>query len=628
MSKLWDIASGNDATSSETETPPLGQTTVDDFLIATSKEAWELSGNTGDALFAKIHQLQDFTQPQEASDWAVFVSKEGDRYYVISYEDALLFSLERTQDFNELRTNPETQGEGMRIAMMQQMASLMLLNQGDTPPKKIKTEVKDLLLKVFRQTLEISTAELKETQPSIPPEHRQGFEQQVQSGVQQLQMESEYHAEALAGYWSGEMMSADQLNAITNFMIRTRGEPTPERLLWLMETWMKTPELPNPLIPLIRAWQQEQTAKHITAEYDANRPVTVLRSGSLGSIRDVVLDMEGAGQSPVIIPNSEQIQADQLTLWQDENDSILPDYVPYHRLWDGRSTKTTKSGAVSHGVRIADEAFFPFKKGETKVELKFDLGMLLKASHPDLTETQITKNRGTYLKYIINGLHEVQYLGWEYVEDGTPGLWVPVKMPDNFMPSIQSPDDFAIRMTVTLPASPTYNGMMAGKFPLRLTGKRSLLQRNALRTSYWIFDRFGTVGKTLIDPTRPKEVWDDEGNLIDQTGKNMFERGKPIKNPYHHLAVKELGREDNEKAIERYPRLKFDDLLKACFPLGYPQGEKAKYLKRALKAWEALEKEGFIRIDKSPDGWRIMPSDSHMRAYRGLKEAIKKSKKK
>ena len=597
---------------------------VDRIVIVSSEKAWELSGNTGETLIPKIHELQDFTQPQEASDWAVIVSKSGDRYYVISYEDTLLFSLERTQELNELRANPNKQWDIIQIATMQQMASLMLFTRDMPHQNALPYETKKNLIDTFMQTLETSTRELEEPPPSIPPEYLQHFEQEVQREVQQLQMASEHHAEALASFWSGEL-SADQLNAITNFMIRTRGEPTPERFLWLMETWAETPHLPNPAIPLIQAWQQEQTAKHINKDYDSKHPTAVLRSGSIGSIRDVVLDMDGAGQSPVIIPNSEQIQADQLTLWEHENDSILPDYVPYHLLWDGRSKKTTKSGAVSHGVRIADEAFFPFEKREKKVELKFDLGMLLRAFHPDLEEAQITKNRGTYLKYIINGLHEVQYLGWEYAEDGKPGLWVPVKMPDHFMPSIQSPDDFAIRMTVTLPESPTYNGMMAEKYPLRLTGKRSLLQRNALRTSFWIFDRFGTVKGVLSDPTQPAEHRDSDGNLL-RDGEKIFDsRGNTIKNRHHPRAVKELARENDKDAIERYPILPFDDLLKACFPLGYPQEKKATYLKRAIAAWEALKEKGFIRIDPHQNGWRIMPSNQHLRAYRGLKEAIKKS---
>ena len=233
---------------------------VGKVLITASVRAWELSGNTGDALIPKIHELQDFTLPQEASDWAVIVSKSGDRYYVISYEDTLLFSLERTQELNELRANPNKQWDIMRMATIQQMASLMLFTQDMPHQNALTHETQKNLIDTFMQTLETSTRDLEEPRPFIPPEHRQDFEQQVQSGLQQLRLMSEHHAEALAGYWSGEL-SADQLNAIANFMIKTKGEPTPERLLWLIKTWAKTPDLPNPVIPLIQAWQKEEKRK-------------------------------------------------------------------------------------------------------------------------------------------------------------------------------------------------------------------------------------------------------------------------------------------------------------------------------------------------------------------------------
>ena len=425
---------------------------------------------------------------------------------------------------------------------------------------------------------------------------------------------------------------------IAKFITRTAGEPTPERRDWLQQAWIKAhaehPELkiPHPLALILRAWLQEQTAKHITREYDRKHPVAILRSGSLGSIRDVVLDMEGTGQSLLITKEGEIPKDNQLVLFGSEPDSILPAILPFNRMWDGRSKKTTRGGAVSHGVRIADEAFFPIEKGELEVELKFDLGMLLRAYHPDLTEEQLTSNRGKYLKFIIEGLAQVQYLGWEYTENGKTGIWVPVKMPDNFMPSIKSTDDFAIRITVSLPEQQYYNGMAIEKFPLRLTGKRSLPQRNALRASYWIFDHYGTTKKWgLADPKKPKvEGRDETDGALLKDGKRLFDsRGKPLKNPYHREAVPLLGREENPAAVNRYPILSEKDLLFACYPLGCPQGERKKYIKRSKTHFSALETEGFIEIDRAPpDGWRILPSKQHIRAHRGLRRAIKESKKK
>ena len=385
--------------------------------------------------------------------------------------------------------------------------------------------------------------------------------------------------------------------------------------------------MPHPLAPIVREWLIDKTAKPITREYDQRHPVAILRSGSLGSIRNVVLDMEGTGQSPVIISDVESPNESQLTLFPEENNSILPAILPYHRLWDGRTPTRTRSGAVSHGERIADEAFFPLEQGDINAHLKFDLGMLLRALNPDLTEAQLSSNRGKYLHYLIHGLHEVQYLGWQYERgDGERGLWVPVKMPDHFMPTIQSSDDFAVRLTVSLLETDSYNGMAIEKYPLRLTGKKSISQRNALRTACWIFDRFGTKKRGITHPTRPIVHRDADGYLLTSEGTRAFDsRGKPITNPYHAMAIKQLDREPSPIRT-KYKKLPFDDLVRACFPQGYPQGERAKYLKRSLAAWEALEKKGFIRImDKSSEGWRIVPSDRHLRAYRGLKKATQKT---
>ena len=410
-----------------------------------------------------------------------------------------------------------------------------------------------------------------------------------------------------------------------------------ERIEAIHKEWLEVREyvpggIPHPLTPIVRAWLQDQTAKHITREYDRKHPVAMLRSGSLGSIRDVVLDMEGVGQSPVITAESEKIEESQLVLFESDKDSIFPDILPYQQMWDGRSKKTTRGGAVSHGVRIADEAFFPIEKGELEVELKFDLGMLLRAYHPDLTEKQLTSNRGKYLKFIIEGLAQVQYIGWEYTENGKTGIWVPVKMPDNFMPSINSPNDFAVRLSVKLLETQTFNGMAIEKFPLRLTGKRSLPQRNALRASYWIFDHYGTTKKWgLADPKKPKvEERDETDGALLKDGRRLFDsRGKPLKNPYHPEAVPLLGREKNPAAVNRYPILSEKDLLFACYPLGCPQGERKKYIRRSETHFTALENEGFIEIDRAPlDGWRILPSKQHIRAHRGLRRAIKESKKK
>ena len=58
--------------------------------------------------------------------------------------------------------------------------------------------------------------------------------------------------------------------------------------------------------------------------------------------------------------------------------------------------------------------------------------------------------------------------------------------------------DYYADLPVTLPEDSYNNGTAIEKYPFHLTGKKSLIQRNALRTAYWIFDRCGTVSDINI----------------------------------------------------------------------------------------------------------------------------------
>ena len=89
--------------------------------------------------------------------------------------------------------------------------------------------------------------------------------------------------------------------------------------------------------------------------------------------------MEGTAESLIVPRVNDQPKESQLVLFESDSDSVLPDILPFHQLWDGKSKKQTKGGAVSHGARVMDEAFFPLERGEIKAELDFELGVLLGA---------------------------------------------------------------------------------------------------------------------------------------------------------------------------------------------------------------------------------------------------------
>ena len=64
--------------------------------------------------------------------------------------------------------------------------------------------------------------------------------------------------------------------------------------------------------------------------------------------------------------------------------------------------------------------------------------------------------------------------------------------------------------------------------------------------------------------------------------------------------------------------------MKAC---NFSETSSNRYrdLKRAKEYWTELEKEGIVSIDRLREGWRIMPSDKHMKTYRAVIQAIKNS---
>ena len=598
---------------------------VDKILIATSKRAWEISGNTGDALIPKLHELQDFTSPQEGSDLAVIVSKSGDRYYVIDREDTSLFLLERTQQLKELREAPSKQWDVIHRASIQQMASLILFSQCfeiDPSLPKVDHSNQQIqnIMEIFETMIETSDRDLEGPRPFIPSEQRQDFEQQIQRELKQLKIESQHQAETLAAFWSGEL-SADHLNAISNFMIETRGEPTAERLLWLITTWAKKKGLPNPLIPLMQAWQQAKTAKRVTPEYDNKHPFSII-TNSMGSIRDLNFVETGTAQlREFATPESiEQANPNQLCLpFAQDKPSILPAVMPLEVAHPMGLQEKTKAGAVSHEIRIFFEVLMALEPKQCQIDLMFRLGDLISYLYPDGKF-----HRTNQLPYIINALEVLHfYATVPWIDDqGSLRRWRPVMVKTPL--EIDSTDDTPVFMSVDLPPDAT-RGYLIIKDTHRRLGKKSAPQFNAYHTAASLWDKHGTVKGKMINPTKPVERRDEEGYLIkDDATRILSSRGKPKQNLYDPDVVAQSDREDNPDTIKQYAVLSDNDLLAACNPNGY-NGNKREVLRRAKKYWKALEKDGIISIREEPDGWRILPPDNHLKAYRAIRKASKRT---
>ena len=396
-----------------------------------------------------------------------------------------------------------------------------------------------------------------------------------------------------------------------------------DRIQKIHEKWETAretdPKLKHPLAPIVRAWQQNQTVKRITPEYDHKHPAAIIDRASMGSIRDVIVPSTAnwreefsnlKGVSPPA-PETKQIEIPGL-----ETQSYLPAVLPLQAVHIVKGLETTKRGAVAMPIRLFFESIMALEPKETETTIRFKLGDLLRYLNPDSKY-----HRTRHLPYVLEGLHTLYFLRIPYRENpdkpSTEVDWIPV-LPRT-VPNPQSGDDASIILELKLPPD-ARNGMMVEKEIIRLTGKQSSPKMNAYLAACGIFDRFGTTGKGIIDPTRPVEARDADGYLVNAHGQKIYDsRGKPIKNLYHPTAVKELDRIPND-ARGNYPILSFDDLTRACFPKGFDSSKRATYRKRALTTWDTLHTEEIIRIEKHQNGWRIMPSESHTGLYRAVQK--------
>ena len=412
-------------------------------------------------------------------------------------------------------------------------------------------------------------------------------------------------------------------NAVSDYILRTAGEPTQDGAQWLHQEWKlarkQDAKLTHPLAPIVREWIQTQTAKRITPDSDKKHPSGIVKY-RLGSVRDVIVSQANAtekvGQLRGIsapAPESQQIELPGF-----EMQSLLPTILPLENVRIVEGMETTKRGAVAMPIRLFFEALMALDPKETQADLHIKLGDLLHLLNPDGKY-----NRTNHLPYVLQGLHSLYDLRIPYRENpdkpDTEVDWIPV-LPRT-VPNVNSGDDASIILEVKMPPN-AKSGMMVEKDILRLTGKQSSAKFNAYLSACWLFDRYGTTPRGIIDPTKPAAQRDAEGYLTDRNGKRIFnDRGKPIKDRYHPRNIAAGERVENE-ARERYPILSFDDLTRACFPKGFDRKKRATYQKRALKAWEELEADNILRIEKYQHGWRILPSDSHIGRYRALKQNV------
>ena len=371
-------------------------------------------------------------------------------------------------------------------------------------------------------------------------------------------------------------------------------------------------KLAPPLMPLIKDWYDNyKDPKFITPKYNRQNPVAIIERSNLGSIRDVVITKDdGGAQIQSSIFENKPPSPDQLSFLEiPDEESKLPTTLPFETYQKGIAT--TKAGAVSMPVRLAFESLMQMDSGRPSQRICWRLGDLIDYLNPDKKFQWHNQ-----IEYVLKGLNSMVWLRFPYKARDGEVDWIPF-LPRT-VPNHNSNRDSRIIIDIDLPPGLNNQGMLVEKNVVRLLGKKSSAKFNAYLNACWLIDKYGTNARKLIDPTMPSDQRDDQGYLIDAANNRIYDdKGKPIRNNKTSKAAKQLDRVPNPDR-KKYPILTDDDIIRSCFPNLKQHLNRREYLRRAKAAWQNLEDSEFVRIEKFRHGWRIMPSDEHVKLYRAV----------
>ena len=367
----------------------------------------------------------------------------------------------------------------------------------------------------------------------------------------------------------------------------------------------------HPLVPIVRAWLQEQTTKHVTAETERKRPAATLPMKSAARVRNIFVESaetEIAASPP---------PAAQLMLPTLETKQHLPEILPLEIL-QGIPLQTQGRQQVSMAVRLFFEGVMMLNPKQHKGAFEKSLGELVADLHP---ETDRIQKRD--INRVVKGTYLLDQIRIPYVDPvGGPGRFKPIRAWNE--PAHGANKDFLVKFYVEFP-SDDKGGMLVIKSILRRLGQVSPSQLNAYLAACWIFNRHGRSPKNvLIDPTMPDpdSARNERGVLLHpETHRPILDdKGKGVKDIYYPAAVKVLDRVGRDEA-SAYPVLSFDELTRACYPgVDLNKTNKAKYHQDAMHAWDELEQRGIIRVIRHADGYQILPSSEHLNLHRAIRK--------
>ena len=388
----------------------------------------------------------------------------------------------------------------------------------------------------------------------------------------------------------------------------------------------------HPLCSLVAAWQNRPTEIEATTIYDARRPAAIMRFPRSSFTVELFSDSSPTGSLKRFADDSLLPQSIQMILPGIQRKSVIRDPSKMLLTQVAGVPTTTRKGAVSPEVRVCVEAIMQMPPKERVIQVHVVLGDLIERLYLNgFNWTNQAPN-------LIESIKNIDNLTVPFVN--TSGKfqrgWAPVML--NTRELSRRDDD--VVFTVSLPVDATA-GPMVEKYFVRMLGLISAPKWQAYFSLCDLFHRYGVKkgkgGFYLVDPTKPVERRNSKGYLLNAQYQVIYgTNGEPLIDPYDSEAVKQLDREPNQKGIDEYPIVPFEDMVKAPFPgrVYKNASEKAIYLGRAKDHFRELadkpskafgEKKGekkaphIIKINEEhSDGWQFLPGESHVAVYRGV----------
>ncbi|MYE89932.1 hypothetical protein F4X33_13145 [Candidatus Poribacteria bacterium] len=574
--------------------------TANDILRKVTKSVWKQDKHQGEPPTPTLAELQNFTQPVQDNDWVVTGRHQWYEVYRPDEYQQLLDDIDK--NFRSIQK---------QLSFIESDAGRILFS-----------------MKTFDQKLPFRIAkELSKRLVSIPVSEREDWLEKQRESIKEKQVEHEANIQekkesqpkegkgyAIANDFINNFyaVQSEHFQPIANYILRTAGEPTEERLQWLHKAWDNAHRddkgVKHPLVPIIRAWLQsnppiasiEKRPKQIAPAFLKEARITTGDRLPTG-----FLHAQGNTTPQLQLPSFENIE-----------DDIVVHALPIE-LYEG--------GKSARGAPLSERIFFnallarPFGIPETwnGVKLEPTLRDYVDWLYPN------GWNRTNQLPLLQKALYDVHNKRISYERRS----WNIVQVLG--MPEDLTKLDDVLPLIIRYPDGVQGNGPMIDVYRMRLYGLVSASKWRAWIRLHYLWDAAKQRnGGHAIYATIPKVKRNEQDYLLDAKG-NIITTGAPYKNKkgrwsvrmgnkpqkawYHPYAI-HIGYDRNPQC-DKIPVLTDKQLVALFFddkPVDNSTLRKRRHdAKTDLMDFEAdsvvIVERDAIDTKRGVKGWRIIP---------------------